>query len=185
MAYQTKKVEQVFGGKRCKISRHQVIRNDEDGEKTLTFEVCTVANAVAVIPQREDGKILVLENYRYPVGKRMIELVAGLIEPGEDIEKAAFRECEEETGLVPDHIFHMGDFYTSPGLSTEKIHLFRAVGLQRGKQKLEDMEDLKVQAYHLAELVQMLDDGRIYDMKTALAISILNSNNLKGTMGLK
>src|SRR3954468_21279240 len=86
----------------------------------------------AVILAIDDGHVILVEQYRVPLGKRCLELPAGLVgdeEEGESVETSAARELEEETGYRPDHIEPLGYFHSSPGMVSEGFTLVRATGL--------------------------------------------------------
>ncbi len=88
----------------------------------------------AVILAVEDGYVLLVEQYRVPLGKNCLELPAGLIgdeTEGEDPMEAAGRELEEETGYRADSLDNMGEFYSSPGMISESFTLVRATGLTK------------------------------------------------------
>jgi len=89
----------------------------------------------AVILAIDDSHVLLVEQYRVPLGRRCIELPAGLIGDGEDpdepAEQAAARELEEETGYRADRVEDLGEFWSSPGMLTESFTLVRASGLEK------------------------------------------------------
>ena len=88
----------------------------------------------AVILAIDDGDVVLVEQYRVPLGQRCLELPAGLVgdgEEGESVETSAARELEEETGYRPDHVEPLGYFYSSPGMVSEGFTLVRATGLTR------------------------------------------------------
>jgi ADP-ribose pyrophosphatase len=88
----------------------------------------------AVILAIEDGHVLLVEQFRVPLGKNCLELPAGLIgdeTAGEAIEEAAARELEEETGYRAERIEIVGDFYSSPGMVSESFYFVKAHGLTR------------------------------------------------------
>ena len=90
--------------------------------------------SAVVILAEHDGCIVLVEQPRVPIGRRCLELPAGLIgdEGGDDdVETAARRELEEETGLVASHIELLGEYYSSPGMVAESFTLVRATGLSR------------------------------------------------------
>ena len=90
--------------------------------------------SAVVILAEHDGRVVLVEQYRVPIGKRCLELPAGLIgdSGGEDnVELAARRELEEETGFRAEHIQLLGDYYSSPGMVAESFSLVRATGLSR------------------------------------------------------
>ncbi len=103
--------------------------------------------AVVVLAE-QDGKILLIEQQRVPIGLRCIELPAGLIgdeDPDATVEGTAVKELEEETGFTAAHIDRLGDFYSSPGMVAESFTLVRATGLSRvGEGGGTEHEDITV-----------------------------------------
>lgn len=104
--------------------------------KDGTWEYVSRARGIqaAVILAVEDGHVLLVEQYRVPLGRRCLELPAGLVgdeEAGESIEASAARELEEETGYRPAKIEQLGLFHSSPGMVSEGFTLVRALDLVR------------------------------------------------------
>lgn len=89
------------------------------------------ARGAAVILAVDDDHVLLVEQYRVPLGRSCLELPAGLVDDGEDVEATAARELEEETGYRPARISRIGDFHSSPGMVSECFTLVRAEGLER------------------------------------------------------
>jgi len=90
--------------------------------------------SAAVILAVQDGSVVLVEQFRMPLGRNCIELPAGLVgdeTQGEAPERAAARELEEETGFRPKRIENLGEFYSSPGMVSESFHLMRAHDLER------------------------------------------------------
>ena len=77
--------------------------------------------AAAVIAVDNDGKLLMVKQYRYGTGFEMLEIPAGLMDPGEDHETCAARELQEETGMKAKQLTRLFDYYATPGYCTEKI----------------------------------------------------------------
>lgn len=122
------------------------------------------AIGAAVILAIEDGHVLLVEQYRVPLGKRCLELPAGLVgdeEAGETVEAAAARELEEETGYRPDHVEIIGQFASSPGLTSETFHFVRATGLKKtGEGGGVDGEDITVHRVALHSLDAFVAERR-------------------------
>ena len=105
-------------------------------KKQGTWEYVARARGIqaAVILAIDHGDVILVEQYRVPLGQRCLELPAGLVgdeEEGESVEASAARELEEETGYRPDHVEPLGYFYSSPGMVSEGFTLVRATGLTR------------------------------------------------------
>ena len=102
-------------------------------------ERCGGMTAVVIVAMH-DGKFILVEQARVPLGKRCIELPAGLVGDEDDlgIEETALKELEEETGFVAERVERLGDFYSSPGMVAEGYTLVRAHGVRPGGTKIED-----------------------------------------------
>jgi ADP-ribose pyrophosphatase len=119
----------------------------------------------AVVLAVEDGHILLVEQFRVPLGKRCLELPAGLIgdqdDPDEETLSAAGRELEEETGWRAGTLEVLGEFYSSPGMVSEHFTLVRAHGLTRiGPGGGTESEDIEVHRVPLAELSEFVESRR-------------------------
>ena len=119
----------------------------------------------AVILAVEDGHVLLVEQFREPLGKVCLELPAGLVgdqeDPEEQVLDAAGRELEEETGWKAERLESLGEFYSSPGMVSESFTLVRATGLrQTGVGGGTDGEDITVYRVPLAELSVFVEERR-------------------------
>ena len=119
---------------------------------------------LAIDEADDDRHVLLVDQYRVPLGRRCIELPAGLVgdeEEGEDTSLAAARELEEETGYRPDHLESLGQFYSSPGMVSESFTLFRAHGLVKtGEGGGVADEDIHVHRVPLTTLHEQIADWR-------------------------
>ena len=104
------------------------------------------------------------------MGKVMLEAPAGKLEKGEDHRECAVRELSEETGFSADELTYLGPICTSPGFSTEVLHIYLAQGLNAGKSHPDEGEFLSVEKHHIDELVDMVMSGEIDDGKTVIAV---------------
>ena len=118
----------------------------------------------AVIVAIDDGHVLLIEQYRVPLGRRSLELPAGLVgdeQAGEAAEVAAVRELEEETGYCAAAVVSLGEYVTTPGMSDESFTLFRASGLRRvGEGGGVAGEDIVVHRVALAGLAAFVAERR-------------------------
>jgi ADP-ribose pyrophosphatase len=133
--------------------------------------------SVVLIPVKDDGEIVMIRQYRHPLGRDMWELPAGNVDAGEPAEAAAARECEEEIGLVPTHVERLGSFYPTPGYCDEEMIFFRVSGLRppaaNSAHKPDDDEDITSRAMPAAEAKAMAARGEIVDLKTAYALTLI------------
>jgi ADP-ribose pyrophosphatase len=126
--------------------------------------------AVTIIPVLADDHIVLIRNFRPAVGRTLIELPAGTLEPGEDPLLAAGRELEEETGYRAGKIEPLCQFFMSPGILRERMHLFVATELASGPTRLDAGEEIEPLAVNWAEALAMAGDGRIEDAKTLVGL---------------
>ena len=139
------------------------------------LEIIRHSGASAVIPflgdpGSDDPAILLIRQYRYATDGFIYEIPAGRLEAGEPPEECAVRELREETGCTAEKIEHLYTFYTTPGFTDEKIHLFVATGLVRGNSELEADEFVELVPTQMSAALKMIKDGAINDAKTALSI---------------
>jgi ADP-ribose pyrophosphatase len=121
-------------------------------------------------PQGEDPQILLIKQYRYAADGFLYEIPAGRLDPGEEPEACAHRELREETGCTATSMQHLYTFYTTPGFTDEKIHIFMATGLIQGESAREADEFLTVESVRLSRALEMVKSGELKDGKTALGV---------------
>jgi ADP-ribose pyrophosphatase len=121
-------------------------------------------------PHGADPQILLLKQYRYAAEQYLYEIPAGRLDDGEDPAHCAVRELREETGCTAEHIDFLFTMFTTPGFTDERIHLYLASGLKRGKTAHESDEFITVEAVSLSRALGLVEDGTIKDAKTALGI---------------
>ena len=157
----------VFNGKVMTVIKDDVELSD--GQKSIR-EVVIHPGGV-VIAALKDEKVLLVKQYRYPLKSENIELPAGRLEFGEDPQKAAKRELEEETGYGAKTWKSLGYINTTPGICTEKLYLFLAKDLEYVGEHPDKGEFLKCSQNSLEEVFSMIKSGKINDSKTICAIS--------------
>ncbi len=160
-------LEEVFHGKRVSLLRGTVELPDG---RSIYREIVVFPESVAIVPVKNDGSIVLIRQYRAPVRDWIIEIPAGVVEPGEEPREAARRELIEETGYEPGKLVEAAVFYVSPGYSTEKMHLYIATGLRYVGARPESYELIELYEKPLAEAVEMIRRGEIRDAKTILGI---------------
>ncbi|MDF2634478.1 MAG: hydrolase [Pelosinus sp.] len=138
--------------------------------KEASREYIKHPGAVAVVPVTQEGNIVLVRQYRYPIGKALLEVPAGKLDKGEDPDTCALRELEEETGYVAEHIKKIASIYTTPGFTNEVIHLYIAENLTLSNPHPDEDEFLDVEVYSKEEIKTMIADGRINDAKSMLAL---------------
>ncbi|MCR4792335.1 MAG: NUDIX hydrolase [Lachnospiraceae bacterium] len=144
---------------------------------TVKWDLIDHDGAVAVVAVREDGKLLMVRQYRNPLDRYTLEIPAGKLDTrDEDPKSAALRELSEETGFVCDDIEYLTTIYTTVAFCNEKIGLYLAKDLKdRHPQHLDEDEYIDLEAYTLDELRQMIYEGRIQDSKTIVGILLYAS----------
>lgn len=133
-------------------------------------EVVIHPGGVAAVPVLEDGRLLLIRQFRYPLQKFILELPAGKLDSGQSPADTIARELEEEAGYHSTSLEFACSFYTSPGISNELIYLFIARGLETVPQRLEEGEHITPEAHTLEECLEKIRSGEIADGKTILGI---------------
>lgn len=159
--------EKIFDGRILHIRRDTV--ELPDGAQS-TREVVDHPGGVCVLALDDEGRVLLVRQFRYPYEKVLTEIPAGKLEYGEDPEKAALRELREETGAVPGKFRSLGELYPSPGYCGETIRLYLAQELTFGETALDEDEFLDVERMPFGELTELVLQGEIRDAKTIAAV---------------
>lgn len=166
--------QKIFDGRILSLRIDRVLL--ENGHETVR-EVIDHQGAAGVVAFDEEGKLLMVRQYRYPIGQELLELPAGKIDPGETPLQCAARELQEETGYKAEKLTELGRVYPAAAYDVELVHLFYAEGLTPAQQKLDEDEFLSVERVDFDEAVRMVLDDEILDSKTQ--IGILRIKNLR------
>ena len=156
----------IFEGTILTVKKDQV--ELEDGTRAHR-ELVENNGGVCVLAFNEKGEVLLVRQYRYAMGREMLELPAGKLERGEEPCAAALRELEEETGYRCEELIDLGLFYPSVAYLREAMYMFAAVKTTPTTQHLDEGEFLSVEAMPLEKLVEKILSGEIKDGKTCLA----------------
>jgi ADP-ribose pyrophosphatase len=138
--------------------------------KTATREVVEHPGGVAILPLDGEGNVITVKQYRYPLGRVLLEVPAGKLDRGEDHRICALRELQEETGLIPGELTYLGCLYLSPGFCNEVLHLYLARGLHQGTCCPDDDEFLEIGRMPFDVLVDAVMKDEIHDAKTVAAV---------------
>ena len=148
----------------------------------LDAEVIRHPGSVVLIPVTDDGDIILVQQYRHPIGRSAWELPAGSLKDGEDPRRGALRECQEEIGLIPSELEFIGSLFPTPGYCDEEMHFVRATGLRQprtgdAETHQDEDEDIEPQAFSPQAIRRMIGAGEIIDMKTVAALMLIDSQN--------
>ncbi|WP_459499604.1 NUDIX hydrolase [Bacillus sp. C1] len=172
LAERTVATESIFDGKVIKVRIDDVVLPNGEMSKR---EIVNHPGAVAIIAVTDEGKIVLVEQYRKALEKEIVEIPAGKLEPGEKPEVTALRELEEETGYVCDKMEFITSFYTSPGFADEILYVYKATGLKKKENKaaLDEDEFVELMEVSLEEAIELMNNQRIHDAKTMFAVQYL------------
>jgi len=161
--------ETLLETRRFRVVRHSYrTRDGREHQRETVFH----PGAVTILPMVDADHVCLIRNYRPSVDQTLLELPAGTLEPGEDPLRAAGRELEEETGYRARSIERLHEFYMSPGILSERMHVYLATELEPGEQDLDAGEQIDNLVVSWDEALAMTQDGRIQDAKTLAGLLI-------------
>lgn len=157
----------VYEGRYLRVEERTVrLPDGREGRR----EIVMPPNAVGVLPVTDTGTVYLVRQYRTAIERAILEIPAGILEPGEDPEQTARRECAEEIGLRPDRLDPLFGYYHSVGFSTGRIEVFLGRDLRPAPHaKPDGTEFLEVVTMPIDELLERVRRGDIVDSKTLLA----------------
>ena len=133
--------------------------------------------SVVLIPLEDDGRVVVIKQYRAPIDRETWEFPAGSLDPDETAEAAARRECEEEIGRVPQRVERLAALFPTPGYCDEKMIFFRVSDLRQpppeSPHKPDEDEDIQARSVTVDQARTMVARGEIVDLKTAYALTLV------------
>ena len=155
---------------RCRRFTLETVEVTAHDGTTRVREKIVHPGAVVVLPVCDDGRLVLIRNRRFILGKTLLEVCAGTVEEGEPVERCAQRELTEETGYTAERMDALTGFYSSPGIMTERMHVFVARGLTAGPQALDDTEQIDVVLLSEEEVIAAIRDGVIEDAKSLVTL---------------
>lgn len=168
LEYSLLEQKEVYKGKR--IAVEQLLYFNEKEQKEIYREHVLAGDAIAILAITENQEVIMVQEPRTPIGKVILGLPAGMIEPGEKVEEGAIRELEEETGYRANSMKKIREFYPSVGYSNEKLTIYLAKNLVKTKRHLDETEDITVCLIPLEEVKQMLEDNEIITASATIAL---------------
>ncbi|MBN1161345.1 MAG: NUDIX hydrolase [Dehalococcoidales bacterium] len=163
IAEKTLKRKYVFEGRLIKVRVDTVATADS---RHAEREIVEHPDAVVMVALDKDDTVLLVEQYRAPLGKKLLEIPAGVIEKAEDAEATVIREMQEETGYKPQKVEFLLGFYTSPGFSNEYLHLYLVRDLIPSSLEAEDTAGIELVRVPVSQVNELILSGRIQDAKT-------------------
>jgi ADP-ribose pyrophosphatase len=159
--------QQVYQGRGVNLRVDQVQK--PSGRKT-TREVVEHSNCIVAVVLDDKDNVLLVRQFRYAIGKSLLEVPAGGIEPGEEPIDAVRRELQEEIGYLPQKIDNLGGFYSIPGYGTEYLHFYLATDLVPNRLVAENTEGIELVRVPLNQIPQLIASGEICDAKSIAAL---------------
>ncbi len=145
---------------------------DIPGLGVVRRQVVVHSGAAVILPLLDPSTVILIRNRRLAVGEELLELPAGTLEPPEEPIRCAARELEEETGYKAGRLEPLCQFYSTPGFTTERMHVFVATDLTPTGQRLAEGEQIRVEPMSLTDALAATCDGRIVDAKTIASLHV-------------
>jgi ADP-ribose pyrophosphatase len=153
----------IFEGRALKLRIDTVLT--ADGRRS-TREIIEHSDCIGVVAVDGDNNVLLVNQYRTPLAKNLLEIPAGGVDKGEDSATAVIREMQEETGFKPGKVVRLCGFYLSPGFCNEYLHLYLATDLTPSPLKAEDTAGIEVERVPVAQIPELIASGRVQDAKS-------------------
>lgn len=163
----TVQTEKIYEGK---IINLRVDKVELPGSRYATREIVEHSGAAAVVPIKEDRKVIMVRQFRKPVNEFLLEIPAGKLDKDEEPLSCAIRELKEETGYEAKNIEFLCSFYSSPGFSNELIHIYIATDLVLKEATPDEDEYICKEEHTIEELLKMIHSGDLKDSKTIIGI---------------
>lgn len=158
--------EVVYRARKFNVERQRFEHAGQQHE----YEIIIHPGAAVVLPILNDGRVVMIENYRLAVDDTLLEVPAGTLDPQEDPRACAARELTEETGYHARTLTPLVAFFSTPGILNERMHVFLATDLTAGETAHEPSEIIHVKPMEYDEVMRAIADGRIVDGKTIVSL---------------
>lgn len=172
--------ELLYKGAILNLRRDKVtVQNGESYREIIEHNGGAVLAAVT-----DEGKMVMVRQYRNPAKRVVFEVPAGKIDMGEGPEATAVRELKEETGYTAGKIRYLSCFYPTVGYSEEKLYIYLCTELEPGETAFDENECLDIEEWDIEELYQMILNGQIQDGKTIIAVFLVREEIASGKLQL-
>lgn len=155
--------KKIFDGKILNLRLDTIMTKDG---KLAQREVVEHRSAVVVIPIDDDENVILVKQYRHPVGLDLLEAPAGMVEDGEEPDAAAMRELREETGYASRNLRLLGGFWSSPGFTDEYLYGYLAKDLFNSRLPMDEDEEITLVRIPIRKVKKLIRVGEIQDAKT-------------------
>jgi len=162
--------KQMYSGRVLKLDLDTVLLPNG---RTTELEILRHPGASAIVPLKEDGRVVLIRQLRHAAGGFIYEIPAGKLDPQEDPRDCAVRELEEEVGYRAGFLELLTSIWTAPGFTDEVIHIFQGTNLEKGIQALDQDEVLEIVEWPLEEAMARIQDGTIRDAKTIIGLQMV------------
>ncbi|MBK6425011.1 MAG: NUDIX hydrolase [Blastocatellia bacterium] len=160
---------EIYLGKVFDLTVDRFVDDDVD-DREYEIEVVHHSGGAAILPLDANGDVVLVRQWRYALGRTLLEAPAGRIENGDDPATTARRELEEEAGYSAGTVESLGSILVAPGYTTERIHIFLATDLTPVPPRPDEDERIEVVRMPFDEAIARIDAGEIDDAKTIVAL---------------
>jgi ADP-ribose pyrophosphatase len=177
MSVKINSINNIYQNRVFRLDRENVtLENDV----TVNIDLIRHPGAAAMVAMSDDGKVILLQQYRHAIGDYIWEIPAGTLETDENPLECAKRELIEESGFSAINWQKLGEITPVPGYSDERIHLFLATGLSPAEQNLDQGEILNVHHLDFGEAISMIHEQKIQDAKTICGLMLAQKIYMRG-----
>jgi ADP-ribose pyrophosphatase len=169
MPYETLHTETLYHGRAFNVRRDEIRLPDG---KTVRLDIVDHVGAVTLVPVDDQKRVWFVRQYRHAAGEVLLELPAGMVEPGELPLDCARREIREEIGMAAGQIELIGEFYLAPGYSSEFMRVFLATDLHPDPLPGDADEFISIEPIPLDVALRMIENGKIRDAKTLASLML-------------